>query len=114
MARVSSSKIARAFVKGVPARCNNTVCDGESVYLHGHKIAWMPPHEEVHFSLCGWPTRTTMDRLNHIFDALNVPLRLCTIKFEPHVYNYKTGVTESISSRLPYVVTDFIQQQEAA
>lgn len=41
----------------------NAMCDGNAVYLHGHKIFWRDG-DDLMFSMCGWPTVTTRDRIN--------------------------------------------------
>lgn len=106
MARVGSTKIAKAFVNRSYERTENTNTDGHNVWLHGNKIMWRE-NGVVHFSMCGWPTVVTKDRLNHLFDHLNVPLRAYTQNFTPGIYNYITKSKTEISSRLPYSVEDF-------
>lgn len=108
MARVGSSRIAQAFKEGRPLTVKSTRTNGTTVWLHNNPIAWRRDGT-IEFSLCGWNTVTTRDRLNHIFAAFNLPLRVCQIKHEPYVYNWQTQEKEEISSRLPYAITDFVQ-----
>lgn len=107
MARIGSTKIAKAFTSGNTARTNNTYTDGTAVWLHGNKIMWANGEGEVHFNMCGWASVVTKDRLNHLFHHLNVPLRICNIKRSPHVYHIRTHQKCEISSRLDYSVNDF-------
>lgn len=34
------------------------------MYLHGNKIAWKDGNGNLYFSMCGWATPTTRERLN--------------------------------------------------
>lgn len=106
MARIGSSRIARAFVNQTRAVCKNTYTDGEAVYLHGHKIVWRQDGD-IYFSLCGWPTKTTRDRINHVLAQVNAPFRLCQDKHEAMIYNWSTQQLQEMSIRLPYAVSDF-------
>ena len=83
--RKVSKEIAEAFVENKNKVMSNTricpvsnwVSNGEmGVYLHDNKIAWWEnnhPSENlsnnIHlcFSMCGWDTPTTRERLNAIF-----------------------------------------------
>lgn len=62
-----TSKIAKAFVRGEKATDGNTMTDGKSVWLHGHDIVGWERPGMLCFSMCGWPTRTTRERLNGVF-----------------------------------------------
>lgn len=106
--RVGSGKIARAFLDGRKAKIKNTMTDGEAIYLHGNKIVWKGDDNVIHFTLSGWNTVTTRDRINQVFRVAGITLAVCQHKFEPQVYNYNTRQTEKISSRLPYAISDFI------
>lgn len=106
MARVGSTKIARAFVKGSHERTENTRTDGRQVLLHGNKIMWKQDGDTF-FSMCGWPSVVTKDRLNHLFNELGVPLRAYTQDFTPGIYNYITKSKTEISANLTYAVSDF-------
>lgn len=68
--RQESTRIAKAFLAGKPARAARTTTDGKAVYLHGNRIAWRDEQGDVHMTLCGWPTVTTRDRLNTICTLL--------------------------------------------
>lgn len=107
MARVGSSKIARAFLSGKPAKTKNTETNGTTVWLHRNAIAWKEKGT-VCFTLSGWNTVTTRDRLNHIFSELDLPLSVCQHKFTPYIYNHNTKERQEISSRLTYAVSDFL------
>jgi len=83
--RKVSIEIAEAFTENVNKRMGNTIIHPVSewsskkqqgVFLHDNKIAWWEnnnPSENlsnnIHlcFSMCGWDTPTTRERLNSIF-----------------------------------------------
>lgn len=44
--------------------------DGQSVWLHGNKIAWHNPDNTVSLTLAGWGTPTTRERLNTLCQML--------------------------------------------
>ena len=69
MPRANSEDIANAFRDHRPAKCNNTTCDGERVYLHGSLIAYYDLFGVPWVSLCGWATNVTCNRVNAIVRA---------------------------------------------
>jgi hypothetical protein len=96
--------ICTAFIEGRSAWIKHTRTDGQALYLHGHKIAWKDGNG-YHFCLCGRNTPTTRDRLNGLFDLLNLPIRL----YHKHdlFIDGKSGMPVELSSRLTYSVSDF-------
>ena len=67
--RKITSDIVRAFVNGKPRKGRNTETDGESIFLHGHRIAWKH-NGAVYATLAGWGTPTTRERLNGLARVL--------------------------------------------
>ena len=83
--RKVSKEIAEAFTENVNKKMGNTIIHPisewvskkeQGVFLHDNKIAWFEnnhPSENlsnnIHlcFSMCGWDTPTTRERLNTIF-----------------------------------------------
>ena len=68
-----SRVIAQAFNDRRSKTISNSHTDGEGFFLHGHKIAfWDEDHngEILSFSMCGWGTVTTRERLNSLFYVL--------------------------------------------
>ena len=63
--RKVTQEIREAWLQGKPKKVSNTHTDGNSVWLHGNKIIEVIDGT-VYATLAGWPTRTTMDRLNGI------------------------------------------------
>tara|TARA_R100000458_G_scaffold59567_1_gene70539 strand:+ start:52 stop:486 length:435 start_codon:yes stop_codon:yes gene_type:complete len=88
--RKISKEIAKAFIEGkeINQRGKNTATYGGSIFLHGNEIAWwetpkgfnrqsdasiiLLSDENMHlcFSMCGWGTPTTRERLNTLFALL--------------------------------------------
>ena len=64
--RQETQKIARAFYNRRAASAARTTTDGNTVWLHGNKIAWRTKAGDIGFTLAGWPTVTTRDRINGI------------------------------------------------
>lgn len=58
-----SKEAADAFINGRNFKKSNTVVKDNAMYLFGNKIAWKE-NGFTFFSLCGWDTRTTCDRLS--------------------------------------------------
>ena len=68
-------KIAQAWWLGDTAHAARTTTDGEAVFLHGNKIAWrgrdpVSGQRGYCFTLAGWPTPTTRERLNGILNIM--------------------------------------------
>lgn len=80
-----SRVIANAFADRRSKSISNTHTDGEGFYLHGHKIAfWDEDHngEILSFSMCGWGTVTTRERLNSLFHVLGFNMSIYQKNFE--------------------------------
>lgn len=67
--RKESRMIALAFHERKPAKAKRTHTDGESVWLHGNRIAWRNTDGSISLTLAGWPTVTTRERLNAICEV---------------------------------------------
>ena len=72
--RQETAKIARAFANGEAANAARTRTDGRNVWLHGNLIATRTD-SGVTLTAAGWPTRTTVERLNGIASMCNLPAR---------------------------------------
>ena len=66
--RKVTQEIRESWLQGKPKKVSNTYTDGNSVWLHGNKIIEVIDGK-VYATLSGWPTRTTMERLNGITSA---------------------------------------------
>lgn len=63
--RKITSDIVGAFLERRTRSSGNTHTDGQTLWLHGNRIAWHTP-EGIMITLCGWPSVTTRERLNAI------------------------------------------------
>jgi len=61
--RKETQKIMSAFLKGEKASVGRTNTDGHNVWLHGNLIVEQG-ETKTWFTLAGWPTATTRDRIN--------------------------------------------------
>jgi len=67
--RKETSKIMNAFYRGKPARAARTHTDGQTVWLHNNRIAWRNDHGDICFTLAGWATTTTRERINGLLNT---------------------------------------------
>lgn len=67
MVKKISEEASKAFYSRKRYKKSNTevkIVNGlPELYLFGNKIAWIKHNREIWFSLCGWNTVTTRDRL---------------------------------------------------
>lgn len=76
--RKVTQQIKQAFEQGKSLKVGNTETDGKTVWLHGNAIVKRDPDGLVRWSLAGWNTPTTRERVNGIANA-----NVCQFKFEP-------------------------------
>lgn len=76
--RKVTEKIKQAFEQGKSLKIDNTETDGQTVWLHGNAIVKRDPDGLVRWSLAGWNTPTTRERVNGIANA-----NVFQFKFEP-------------------------------
>ena len=76
--RKVTEQIKQAFNNGTSLKVGNTRTDGQTVWLHGNAIVKRDPDGLVRWSLAGWNTPTTRERVNGIANA-----DVCQFKFEP-------------------------------
>tara|TARA_R110002020_G_scaffold180152_8_gene374350 strand:- start:3921 stop:4229 length:309 start_codon:yes stop_codon:yes gene_type:complete len=76
--RKVTKQIKQAFNNGTSLKVGNTRTDGQTVWLHGNAIVKRDPDGLVRWSLAGWNTPTTRERVNGIANA-----DVCQFKFEP-------------------------------
>ena len=67
--RKVTEQIKRAFEQGTSLKVGNTETDGKTVWLHGNAIIKRDPQGFVRWSLAGWNTPTTRERVNGIVNA---------------------------------------------
>ena len=76
--RKVTEQIKQAFDNGQRLKVGNTKTDGKTVWLHGNAIVKRDPDGLVRWSLAGWNTSTTRERVNGIVNA-----GVCQVDFEP-------------------------------
>ena len=67
--RKVTQQIKDAFDQGKSKKVGNTETDGQTVWLHGNAIVKRDPDGLVRWSLAGWNTPTTRERVNGIVNA---------------------------------------------
>lgn len=67
--RKVTQQIKKAFKQGKSLKVGNTRTDGQTVWLHGNAIVKRDPDGLVRWSLAGWNTPTTRERVNGIANA---------------------------------------------
>lgn len=67
--RKVTQQIKAAFEQGKSLKVGNTETDGKTVWLHGNAIVKRDPDGLVRWSLAGWNTPTTRERVNGIANA---------------------------------------------
>jgi len=68
-----SRVICNAFMNGRDKYISNSSSHDDALWLHGHKIAFWDEDNNgkiLSFSMCGWGTPTTRERLNSLFQVL--------------------------------------------
>ena len=65
--RKVTEQVIKAFLDSEYNACGNTSTDGQSLWLHGHKIA-RKTDEGIEINNCGYQTNVTKERLNGILD----------------------------------------------
>ena len=76
--RKVTEQIKKAFEEGRSLKVGNTETDGKTVWLHGNAIVKRDPDGLVRWSLAGWNTPTTRERVNGIANA-----NVFQFQFEP-------------------------------
>lgn len=67
--RKVTEQIKQAFDNGTSLKVGNTRTDGQTVWLHGNAIVKRDDWGVVEWSLAGWNTPTTRERINGITGA---------------------------------------------
>ena len=67
--RKVTQQIKQAFEQGKSKKVGNTKTDGQTVWLYGKAIVKRDPDGLVRWSLAGWNTSTTRERVNGIANA---------------------------------------------
>lgn len=96
--RKITQRIAKAFHAQEHLRIDNTFTDGQSVWLFGNKIIERRP-DGTYFSLAGWNTLTTRERINGILGNKVI----YKIKGETYIINEYGYVSINIKDWIPLI-----------
>tara|TARA_R100001163_G_C5056654_1_gene193096 strand:+ start:1005 stop:1328 length:324 start_codon:yes stop_codon:yes gene_type:complete len=69
--RKVTEQTVKAFLNNKLKSVGNTITDGNSLYLHGNKIAWRLSNGDIEINMCGWGSVTTRERLNGLLRMMN-------------------------------------------
>tara|TARA_R100000315_G_C5212196_1_gene126179 strand:+ start:103 stop:492 length:390 start_codon:yes stop_codon:yes gene_type:complete len=87
--RKITRETAEAFLEGRIKSMGNTSTDGMSYFLHGNRIAYKPSNllsgEGIRFSMRGWATVTTRERLNGILECMGEPYRIIQRHYDQYL-----------------------------
>ena len=76
--RKNTQKLVDAWREGQVFREARTWTDGHTIWLHDHAIAWKPENDaellEVEFTMAGYPTKTTREKLNGVLALLDTTI----------------------------------------
>jgi len=75
--RQETRDIALAFKAGRECKRKRTYTNGVWVSLHGNDIFIRQSTGKYYFSLAGWGTSTTRERINGILEVLGEDIRVC-------------------------------------
>lgn len=113
MTRKVTHEIVDAFLKGKSKKIKSTRTDGKGLYLHGHKIAWVcdEPNPktglmDIAFSMCGWGSVTTRERLNGLLDALGYPQVGISQRKGEQWLVYKADKVQEIDAHGTFMLSD--------
>ena len=103
--RKVTQRIKQAFNNGTSLKVGNTRTDGNVVWLHGNAIVKRDPDGLVRWSLAGWNTPTTRERVNGIANA-----GVCQKNFVPMLNNHEIDSSDWFASpnKLPDPFAFFI------
>ena len=118
--RKVSIEIAKAFINDKTKTVGNTYTENGEIFLHNNKIAWWEStgkyyskgshidSNSVHlcFSMCGWDTVTTRERLNTLFYELFKSDRVYLKQSKGNQYLYINTTCIEIDPSKVYVLRE--------
>ena len=118
--RKVSIEIAKAFINDKKKTVGNTYTEDGKIFLHNNKIAWWESvgknyskgshidSNSVHlcFSMCGWDTPTTRERLNTLFYELFKSDRVYLRQSKGNQYLYVNLTCMEIDPSKVYVLRE--------
>lgn len=108
--RKITTQIASAFFVKQTMKNGNTQTHSDTVFLHNNpifrRVTNKQGKESYVFSLAGWNTVTTRERINGVGGFVNSKYRVMQRKHQPVVFNILTREYIAISSREWYSTED--------
>ena len=105
----NTQKLVEAWREGQVFREARTHTDGHTIWLHDHAIAWKTEndatHLEVEFTMAGYPTKTTREKLNGVLALLRMSIVQWggeQVVFRPHRPYTRKVIHPSRRYRLTY------------
>ena len=68
--RKITQDVGNAFINGNYRSVGNTMTNGTCLYLHGNEIMRKNNKGKISFTLAGWGTTTTRERINGVLELL--------------------------------------------
>lgn len=91
-----TDKSVQAFANNTISSIDNTIVNDEGMFLFGNHIARRISYGVIAINFCGYPTRTTADRLNALVNKLtNGRIKVGISKGAPEL-RYKDGSKKTI------------------
>lgn len=95
MAKITDKSV-QAFADNITSAIDNTIVNDTGMFLFGNHIAKRVRYGVVAINFCGYPTRTTADRLNALVNKLtNGRIKVGISKGAPEL-RYRDGLKISI------------------
>lgn len=116
---IGCGTVIAAFLQGKPRKIKNDLTTGITLLYHGNEIAYRSG-KEVHFTLCGWNTTTTRQRLNILLGSLGVRGGFTQMKHEPYFGGTLIDANEwfvwtpGLTTADEIITYNMMTQQEAA
>lgn len=83
--RQETRTVVRAFLARKPRKMKRTETDGNILRLHDNPIAWWVTPGVIGFTMAGWPTVTTRERLNGLLRELGTRHHFSQCDFEQYL-----------------------------
>lgn len=74
--RKITQDVGNAFINGNYRSVGNSMTNGTYLYLHGNEIMYKDDEGKMAFTLAGWGTPTTRERINGVLELLGSKMRV--------------------------------------
>ncbi len=94
---------AVALAHGREFKRDNTHVCVTNVRLHGNEIARRTPWGNLEFSLAGWPTRTTCERVNGLLEYGGLTYKVRVRNGQAEIVELESGKSRKLNDTAWYV-----------